>query len=299
MLWTLHHVLRRAATSLVRNLGLNLVAAGVIAAALLLAATWMVVVGHLDRMASTWGQDVHVSAYFQPDVSTDRRFALLEQVQARPEVARVVYVSEEDARTWLAERVPETAELLGELGAGVLPASLEITLAEGHLAPAEVAAFAASLEGPDFASIDFGQEWVQRFNSFLSLLRGLGVALGGLIAVASVFMVANAMHLVIYARRLELETMKLVGATWAFVATPFVLEGAVQGLVGALLGLGAAAALHRYLLVQLQEALTAALGSAPLTFLDARTLLALTAIGMGLGMAGCWRAARRFWRAAP
>ena len=295
---TLPHMLRRAVRSLWENISLNLVASGVIAAALLLTGVYLTVIVNLEGMVSSWERDVHVSAYFYSDVPVDRRFAIKDDLARLSEVTDIRYVSEEDARSYLADKVPEVQDILGELGEGVLPASLEITLREDMTGAAEVGAFAEQLKGPDFEDIDYGQEWVQRFNTFLSLLQALGVAMGGLILTASVFLVANAMHLVVYTRRPELETMKLVGATWGFISTPFLIEGAVQGLVGAALAIAGVYGLHHFLLLRLQETLQLSVGGGTLSFLPTSHLLGLLLAGVILGILGCMTAVRRFWVAA-
>lgn len=295
----LAHVLRRALRSLWENLSLNLVSTGVIAAALMLAGTYLTVMVNLGQIVETWDRDVHVSAYFFPDVPVDRRFALKDEIAAMPQVAEVRYVSEAEARAWMEERVPEVQGALGELGDEVLPSSLELTLVEEATHPAALAALIAELQRPDFEEIDYGQEWVRRFDTFLSLLELLGVVLGVLILTAAIFLVGNTMHLVAHARRAELETMKLVGATWGFVAAPFVLEGAIQGLLAGGLTLGGLWAIHNLLVVRLQEAFQLALGGQMLQALPLNLQAALALVGVLLGTTGCLAAIRRFWSAAP
>lgn len=295
----LAHILRRALRSLWENLSLNLVSTGVIAAALMLAGTYLTVMVNLGQIVDTWDRDVHVSLYFFPDVPVDRRFALKDEIQAMPQVAEVRYVSEAEARAWMEERVPEVAPALAELGDEVLPSSLELTLVERATHPAELAAVIAELQRPDFEEVDYGQEWVRRFDTFLSLLELLGVVLGTLIVTAAIFLVGNTMHLVAHARRAELETMKLVGATWGFVAAPFVLEGAIQGLVAGGLTVGGLWAIHNLLVVRLQEAFQLALGTQMLHPLTGQMQALLVLVGVVLGTLGCLTAIRRFWTAAP
>ena len=295
----LSHMLRRALRSLWENLWLNLVATGVIAAAVMLAGVYAAAMVNLDRLVDSWDRDVHISAYFYTDVPVDRRFAVKDEIAARAEVAQVEYVSEQAAAAYLTERVEEAGPILEELGDQVLPSSLEITLQESATAPQDIAVFVQTIHGPDFEVIDYGQEWVQRFNTFLALLRALGVVLGALIITAAVFLVANTMHLVAYARRQELETMKLVGATWSFVALPFAIEGALQGLAGSAVAIGVVFGLHRLLVLQLDRALSFDLAGDTLLFLPWGGVLVLMAGGVLLGVVGCIAAIRRFWSAAP
>ncbi len=296
-LWA--HLVRRAVRSLWENLYLNAVAAGVIGAAVTLVGVFLMIMVNLSELVDAWDRDVHVSAYFYTDVPVDRRFAVKDDVGRLEEVHSVRYISEVEARAWLIERLPEIDRVLEALGDDVLPASLEITLQDGATRPSDIESFASRIASEDFERIDYGQEWVQRFNSFLSLLQLLGVAMGFLILTAAVFLVGNTMHLVTYARRAELETMKLVGATWIFIAIPFFLEGIVQGVVGSSAAIGALFVLHRFLLVRLQTALQLALGGQVLDFLTPGWLAVLVLSGVVLGVCGSLISVRRFWQAAP
>ncbi len=295
----IQHILRRTLRSLKENFSLNLVATGVIGATVLLAGVYLSALQTLDRVVESWDRDAHVSAYFQPEIEVELRFATKDQITARQEVATVSYVSEEDAAAYLSERVEEVGPILEELGPEVLPASLEITLSQGHATPAEIQAFVDSIDGPPFEHVDYGQDWVQRFHTFLTLLRGLGLVLGVLISLAAIFLVGNTMHLVAYARRAELETMKLVGATWGFTALPFALEGCVQGLIGGGMGLLGVYALHQVLVARLEDALALALAGAELSFLGAGWAVLLLGASVLLGVCGCLWSVTRFWRKAP
>jgi cell division transport system permease protein len=249
------HILRRSVRSLWENLYLNSVATGVIAAALLLFGVYLTVQYNLNSIVDTWSRDVHISAYFHPDISEVRRFESRDRIAQTPGVASVRYVSEADARDWLTERIEGLGPVLTDLGEGVLPASLEITLTAEAARPAVVASFAERLAGPEFTDIDYGREWVERFNAFLSLLKALGVILGLLILISAMFLVTNTVYLIVYNRRDELEIARLVGASDRYITAPFLFEGFTQGLLGGLLATAGLWAVHRVLVLRLQEAL--------------------------------------------
>ncbi|MEL6348835.1 MAG: ABC transporter permease [Myxococcota bacterium] len=295
---TVQHILRRAARSLWENLYLNSVSTGVIAASLLLIGVYLSVQHNLNSIVDTWSRDVHVSAYFHPDISETRRFELRDQIATEPGVEGVRYVSEADAERWLRERVDGLEPVLSELGEGVLPASLEITLSAEASRPDQIARFAEGLEGPGFADIDYGREWVERFNAFLSLLSALGVVLGLLILVSAMFLVTNTVWLVVYSRRDELVIARLVGATRAFITTPFLVEGLVQGLMGWALALIGLWIVHQAVVVRLQEALQLGI-TGDLDFLPPLSLGILAVCGVTLGVASAFIAVRRFLASTP
>ena len=295
----LRHLLRRTFRSAWENFYLNSVSAGVICAATLLVGLFLTVMFNLNRIVDTWDRDVHISAYFEHDVPVDVRFLILEEIGGMTEIAQARYVSEEDARLYLEERIPDVRPVLDELGAEVLPASIEISVHEAYTSPTALTTLVEGLYRPEFTDIDYGREWVERFNTFLSLLQLLGLILGGLIAVAAVFLVANTIHLVVYNRRDEIEVMRLVGATDTHIAIPFLAEGALQGLAGALLAWMGLVGLHSLLIVRLQEALMLSLAEQPLHPLPTQECLALVGLGMTLGILGSAGAVSRFLREVP
>lgn len=295
---SLQHIFRRALRSLWEHLYLNAMAALVIAAALLLIGVYLTVQFNLNAIVDTWDRDVHISAYFHDDVPEDRRFHLRDQLADRPEVASVRYVSAADAREWLVERVDNIEPVLQELGDSALPSSLEISLVTDQASPEAIAAFAESLAPSDFEDIDFGQEWIERFNAFLSLLQLLGAVLGALIGVAALFLVANTVYLIVYNRRDELEVQKLVGATSTYITAPFLIEGSVQGLIGAILALLGLWGVHRGLVLRLQDALQLGLAG-DLAFLPASYQVLLFVLGILLGLAASFLSVRRFLATAP
>lgn len=293
----LGHAFRRAFRSLWENLYLNIMATTVIGAALLLMGVYLTVQYNLNTFVDTWDKDVHVSAYFHTDVPEQRRIELRDRLAADPAVERVRYVSEDEARDWLVERVDGVSDVLDKLGPGVLPASLEVTARD----PGDTVAlsrWAADLEGPDFQAIDYGQEWIERFQAFLSVLKLLGALLGTLILVAALFLVTNTVYLIVYNRSDELEVQKLVGATGSYITAPFLIEGLLQGVIGSAVSLAGLWAVHVILVSRLQAAL--ALGMAgDLAMLPARWLALLCVTGVVLGVGAATVAVTRFLLRTP
>ena len=296
------HVLRRAVRSLWENAYLNLVAVGVIAAALVLIGAVLTARTNLALVLSEWGRDVHVSAYFRDGLDETQHAAVQAEVESLPGVAEARYVSAAEARAWMAERMDGLDEVLAELGDEALPASLEITLQEGGR-PADVAQFAETLSGGEegtspFEAVDYGAAWVERFHAFLAMLQLLGGLLGALVGVAALFLVMNTVHLIAYNRREELEIQKLVGGTPAFIVAPYLMEGAVQGLLGAGVAVAALWGAHGVLLAQLSDALGLA-EPVSLAFLSSQQVALLVGVGVVLAAGASAAAAARFLSRAP
>ncbi len=287
--------LGRALRGLREHAYLAAVSAGVIAAALVLLGVYGLVVLNLEAVVSGWQQDVHVSAYFVATATAEETAAARSELAGRPEVLKVELVTAEQAAAWMKERMPEVEPMLAELGPTALPASLEITLKDGYTSPAAMDAFAASLQASGrFGEIDYGREWVERASGFLRTLKLLGAVLGTILVLAALFLVGNTIHLVVYARRDELEILRLVGATDGYILAPFVVEGALEGLVASAFALVILEVVHRGVLSRLHDAVPVTFDEGGLQFLPAGPLVALVLVGVMIGVLASWVAVQRF-----
>ena len=213
--------LRRATRSLWENFYFNAVSTSVIAAALMLMGVYMTFHFNVTSIADSWNRDAHISAYFDSSLSRDEQHNLKEQIQTDSRVESVEHVNSAEAQVWLKGEVEGLGDILDDLGTDALPASLEINLKKDSVDPEEIAEFAEALESLGFEDVDYGQDWIQRFNSILDLLNLGGFVMGLLILLAALFIVTNTVYLVVYSRRDELETQKLVGATTSYITIPF------------------------------------------------------------------------------
>ena len=287
------HILRRAIRSIWENLYLNAVSGSVIGASLLLLGIYSLIQTNLSSLMDTWNKDVHVSVYFADDINDEERLEIRDDIHKMPEVVQVRYISELEAKQWLMEEVGSVQETLSELGDDVLPASLEITLAEEMAHPDKIEEFAQKIESDRFKMVDYGVEWVENFNAFIRVFQALGTMVGFLIIIAAMFLVTNTVHLVIYNRREELEIATLVGASRNFIVIPFLLEGAIQGLVGALGAIMGLWMIHYTLSNQLQQSATFSAVTS-LEFVPFSDLLGLLLLGLVLGTLAAFVATYRF-----
>ncbi len=292
--------LTRAIRSIRENLYLSGVSAGVIGAALILIGAFGLALVNLRAVVSAWERDAHVSAYLKPEIAPEVHASLRAVLEARPEVAAVRYISTAEAEAWMRTEMPEVGPALDELGAGVLPASMEITLRDDQTSEERLTAFVTSLRADGvYADVDYGKEWVARLDAFVGVLTALGAGLGVIVSIAAFFLVNNTIHLVVYSRRDELEVTRLVGATDAWIVTPFLIEGAAHGVAGGLGALLGLLALHRGVLLRLDETFALALGATDIQFLPTTWAFGLLATGVVVGVGGSWFAVRQFLARLP
>lgn len=290
--------LRRATRSMWENFYFNAVSTGVIAAALLLMGVYLTVQHNVSSIVDSWNRDAHVSAYLPPEMGDSDRIAIMTQLESDSRVASVTYVSEFEAQEWLIGEVEGLEGVLTDLGPDALPRSLEIELNASASDPNDIAEFAQALDQYEFDGVDYGQEWIQRFNGFLGLLKLLGAVMGLLILLAALFIVTNTVYLVVYSRRDELETQKLVGATSSYITIPFLIEGLFQGLIGSILAFLGLYTVHQLLVARLDEALQIGI-TQELAFLPSSWLIILTLAGVVLGVGAALMAVTKFLAQAP
>ncbi len=249
---------------------------------------------HVEGVIGSVREDVSVEAYFPPEASQEEIEGTIAKVEGWPEVSSVNYVSEEEAFASFKETFADRPELYENLDPGVLPASLQIQLED----PTEAEQIAQRLEqegGFSSENLSYPQQTIERLNSVTSyMIWGLyGATI--LFLISSVLLISNAIRLSIFARRKEIEVMKLVGASDSFVRTPFVFEGMVQGLVGAGLAALAVIWLNFLFIDWSRDALpfVPISGNAVNTIL---VLLTLVVVGVVIGVVGSFLSVTRFLR---
>jgi cell division transport system permease protein len=286
------HTLRRAVDALRRAPFVAAVAVGTLFVAVLLTGAFAAALGAGERLLAAWAGEVPVSVYLVP--GADLEGARLAAEKLAPGAA-VEAVTPRDAMRRLRASLGDQGRVLDGLGDDVLPASVEVHVQGLSLSRARE--LAARLRGvPGAAEVDDGAAWLSRLENLLRQGRVVGLALLALVAVATAILVSNTLRLAVYARREEIEIMKLVGATDGYVGAPILLEGALQGLAGAALAVGALAASIWVLLPRLREALPIAARITRADLLPGSLVAALLLGGTALGLVASALSLRRFLR---
>lgn len=288
---------RQALAALLRSFGVTALAVGTIGVALAVLATFVIIVANLDRVADQLGRDVEISAYLKRGLTLAEGEALAAQAKAWAEVEVARYLPSELAMEEFKASLGEDGVLLEGLPPDVLPASLEITLHPHPWTGTEVQAIGARLKGlSGVEDVRYGQEELDRVNALLSFARVGTLVLGFALCLATILIVSNTIRLTVYARRDEIDIMSLVGATNAFVRAPFVLEGAIQGLLGGGLAVASLVVLENGLRVGLERGLSYAYGPIELSVVPLELYIYLLILGLVLGLVGSLLAVGKFLR---
>lgn len=281
-----------------RSWAVTAIAVLTISVALAILGAFAIVAQQLRGVSSRLGAQLAVSVYLEDEVGFARGAALAEQVAAWPEVADAEHWTSERAMAAFRDELGEDAVILDGLSSSVLPASVEVVVGSAVRDVAQVRAIAErAAKLPGVREVRFGEERLERLQLLSRLVEGAFVVLGSALLLATLFIVANTVRLTVFARREEIEVLRLVGATGTFVRAPFVVEGVLQGGLGGVLAWGWLAAVEGALRAGLERMLRIAYGSlsAPIELLP--WLLPLLCAGLLLGALGSGLAVGRFLRA--
>ncbi len=272
---------------------MSLASVGTVTVSLLVLAVFLLVAANLSYVADVLESQVEIVAYCNPEFDRQWEGELLDKVESIPGVGEVLFVSREDALDRLREQFGSQADLLSAVEEdNPLRDSIEITVTDPDRIE-EVAAGVSEIES--IQDVAYPREVVQRLYSVTEALRAAGVALVFLLAAATFLLISNTIRLTIYARRDEIEIMRLVGASAAFIWGPLVVEGLFLGLIGA----GLAGAVVSWGYADLINSLQLSLPFLPL--LDTEPLMGnliqlLGIIGAFLGLLSSWFSAQRYVR---
>jgi cell division transport system permease protein len=274
-----------------RNALMSLAATLTMVLMLLLLAGFFILQNVLLASLSFVEQKVEVVAYIQTNVTEDQVDDLVARVDAMPETASVEFVSREQALDTFraAQEAQGREDLTRYLESNPFYASINVKLT----APSELGAVADALRSETVVRNVLNIEaLVDRVTTVTGVVRTAGVAILAIVGVIVLFIIVNTIRLAVVARAEEIEIMRLVGASDAFIRWPFVFEGALVGLLGALVALG-------LLLVAaepLSQAMVGFFNVLPLQLgtVGRDTALLVLATGLGLGVLGSWVSVRTY-----
>jgi cell division transport system permease protein len=186
----------------------------------------LIVASALDQLAAGVERKIQVIVYLRDGLRADEVEAVQTRIGRLPGVTRIEFISKEDALTAFQQRLGGRVDLRGVLSHNPLPASFEVA-ADGPERLRAVAAAAARLPQVEHAS--YGAETVDRLTAVTRTVRLGGIAASTGLALVAMIIIVNTIRLTVFARRMEIEVMRLVGATGWFILWPFVVEGAITG----------------------------------------------------------------------
>lgn len=271
---------------------LHLLSVFSVAVAFICLVSALVVVANVHALSTRWSHEGRASVYLQPNASAEDVEAIVVALRTSPGVVSVQHVTSAAARE---ELLASGDEVLASLPVEAFPASLEVRVrdeAGRELLPrlAERLRFLPAIE-----AVETYQGWAERLRAVLNAALVAAGILASVVLAAVVSVVASTIRLSLSRRRIEVQVLKVVGATDDYVRRPFVIEGALQGALGALAALTVVVVLFLVIHHQLDSELSLLLGSAP-RFLPWPLVLGVLTLGTSLGAAAAHLSLRKMLR---
>ncbi|MDI1301456.1 MAG: permease-like cell division protein FtsX [bacterium] len=267
----------------------------VVALALSLPVSLLLLLGNAGRLTTSWDGQAQVSLYLRSDVSTEKQNALQKELGARKEVSRARLITPALALDEFRQ-LSGYGEALNLLDSNPLPAVIVIQPAD--IRPDSVKQLRDALAGlPEVEAADIDLAWVQRLAAILKVGQRLLLALAGALAATVLLVIGNTIRLDFESRKEEVQVLKLLGATDAFVRRPFLYSGLWTGLAGGLLACLMVAAFFLWLDGPVSELAKLYSSTFRLNGLNALDVLVLLAASTLLGISGAWLAVNRHLKA--
>jgi cell division transport system permease protein len=233
--------------------------------------------------------------FLEKDLPEEQRNSVENRLEESSLVNNVQYISTEQALERFQQNFPDLQGIIENIEINPFPASFETNLAEENLSPETILRFIQAMREMDgIEDVQFNRDWVERMQSLSRLAKAIGFFLGGILALASFFIISNVIRLNVFARKEEIEILRMVGGTNLFIRVPFLLEGIILGAMGALVSLALLFLLVKFFPLYLGASLGALEEIINFRYLSLTQISILIAGGVTIGFLGSLSSLARF-----
>ncbi len=231
------HFIKKAFVDIRSNKFLNFITIMTISLSILIVSLFLLFFENANRMIESWNQGGRVMIYLNSDFTLDLLPQLKKRVNSLGQIETMIYIPKSYAFDKLKKDMSSQSTFLNTLKDNPLPDALEIRIKSNNNFE-DVQKFAQSIKTISVVDdVEYGQSWLREFFKIINIFKMTGYAMCSLLFLIALFITANTVRLAFYSRKLEIEIMRLVGATEAFIKAPFYVAGLLQGFLGGILGL--------------------------------------------------------------
>ncbi|MBI3995162.1 MAG: ABC transporter permease [Nitrospirae bacterium] len=285
---------KEAFLNLRTNQSIAVVSTVTIAFTMMLFGLFLVMYLNLNTLVGSLRQEIKVILYLRDGISEKDVAALDEKLRSQSGISDATYISKEQALEDFQRAVEGRDILLRGLGDNPLPASFELTLEKTFQTSEAIRRMAEQLKGlKGVEDIQYGREWVDNVNTVLETMKVGSTLIGLILGLAAAVIISGTIRLTVWSRLEDIEVLRLIGATRAYIQMPFLLEGSLLGLFGGAISVLLLRGIYELARIRLAE-MNGFLGSSlTLMFLPTPWLILFLAAGAGLGCAGSLLSIRR------
>ncbi|NLP43479.1 MAG: ABC transporter permease [Peptococcaceae bacterium] len=289
---TVKYVFVQAFSSLSRNIWLTTASILTVMLALTLLGSSILFLANTTNVAETFESQIEIAAFLDEDLSEDEVDEIKNQIMRLPGVADIRLTTPEEALAELQESMGTTTLLEDLGGVNPLPAKFTVMATDAHL----VKGIALQIEKIDgVAKIRYGQGFFEKLIGFTDWLRWIGLIVVIVFSFASLLLIAMNIKTNVNSKEREIQIMRLVGASNSFIRWPFIIEGLLLGLFGALIAVAIVSLSYNSLLQYIISSLSFMPVVADPSFIQL-VLLIMLLYGMGIGVLASIISLSRFLR---
>lgn len=299
---SLLYFFRESLTGFKRNLSTALGSIITIFLSLLIIGIFCICGVIINNVVTSVENQVSITAYVADDASEQDIHAVEQYIQELPGVESVDFTTKDQALENFTSSMTSNPDIVAQLdGENPLPASIDVNLSEAQSVSdianriLENETFVKICDNPDDPSdsLQYGQKTVDKLFSLTNAIRYIGIGLIVVLVLIAFIFINNTIRLAILARRKEIAIMRLVGASNGFIRGPFLAEGALHAIIGALLAIGVIELIRLFALPRITAALPwLPINVDPVTFV--LIYVTLLCVGLVIGLLGSVFAMRRY-----
>jgi cell division transport system permease protein len=285
--------IKKAFQDILANSFLNSITIITIGLSVLIVSSFTLFFLNANSVLNSWKKGIRVLVYLKAEADEASIASVKHEIQNMQGIQNIRLISKEEALSQLKNQMKHQASLLENLEVNPLPDALEIRVPAASQEMHAIDALAKKIEAiPLVDEVEYGQHWIGRFTNILNLFKFAGYTMGSLFVIATLFIIANTILLVLYSRKEEVEIMRLVGATDRFIKMPFYIEGFMLGALGGIFGMMALFAAYQFILAKFQPTLS--VGLFEIEFLSLKHFLYIIMGSMIIGWIGCYLSLKQF-----
>jgi len=256
---------------------------------------FLMLFSNLNGFLSKLDDQVQLIVYLNDSITSSERAVLEDIISKSPFVKSTTKVSKKIAWEEFQSNMSENLKPLLDIKFNPLPASYKIQFHEADSRLEHIRELSEKLKAKKgIESVEYGQEWIAKFEKFMFFSRLFLFAMGGLLCFGLILIISNTIRLSIYSRQDEIELMLLIGATPSFVKVPYLFEGMLQGFTGSILSLFLIRGINLYLKDEFQSAIESM--SMEFKFIAEPYLFGLVGLSLLVGLVASYLSTYQFLR---